>query len=101
MKTSFSALFRAAQKPPPGPNQYAELVEQICLAFTEDSAGIRGIRELTPPSKIGWSVVIGVAVYSLPELELLDAILEKRREHQQHKEKIGGVRYPCVPTVRF
>jgi hypothetical protein len=33
-------------------------------------------------------VLIGVAVYSLPELELLDAILEKRREHQQHKEKL-------------
>ena len=87
MSTSFSALFWEAQKRSPGPNQYDGLSEQSFL-FPDDSAPIRGVRELTLPPEIGRFVLIGVAVFSLPELELLDAIVEQRRRHVHQEEEL-------------
>jgi hypothetical protein len=88
MSISFSALFSEAQKRPPGPNQYGELIEQSFLAFPDGSGRIRRIGELTRPPKIGRLVLVGVAVYSLPDLELLDTILEHRGRRKHHQEEL-------------
>jgi hypothetical protein len=88
MRTTFAGMFREAQRLRPGADQYTEILERSSEALGEGSVGIRSVHDLPQPPQAGRYVLIGAAVYSLHELELLDAIVKKRRRHDDPEERL-------------
>jgi hypothetical protein len=74
---TFAGMFKDAQRFALCPDQYAALKEFSCNVG-DGSFRIRAIGDLPSIRKTGRFILFGIAVYALPELELLDAIVEKR-----------------------
>src|SRR5690242_19976267 len=83
---ALAAIFKEAQKPYVDPGQHAWIVRACVRELEHVSIGVRGIHDLTSPPEKGQRILIGVAFYSLYDLELLDAVtassLERPREER-------------------
>ena len=77
---ALAAIFKEAQKPYVDPGQHAWIVQACAKELERVSVRVHGIHNLPLPPEKGQRILIGVAFYSVYDLELLDAITAKLRE---------------------
>ena len=88
---TLSRIFQDAQKFFPGPRQYSYIIEHGAEVLAHDSLSIWSIHDLPARPETGNFVLICVAVYSLPDMELLDAVVAKQRESKYREERLDIV----------
>jgi hypothetical protein len=86
-ETTLSGIFKKAQQLPPR-DHYRYVMDQSSRTLAKRSLHKWRIKDLPPTPDNGRVVLIAVAVYSLPELELLDAVLKNLSERQNPEERL-------------